>query len=89
MSPRLEHFLKEKRILLAADWAELNNWNEETTKAKFARREVPKFTRVKSLKIITYDDAAEYVLEQGPKEVACQTSEAVAVADLLGAPCLK
>ena len=33
MSPRLEHFLKEKRILLAADWAELNNWNEETTKA--------------------------------------------------------
>ena len=89
MSPRLEHFLKEKRILLAADWAELNNWNEETTKAKFARREVPKFTRVKSLKIITYDDAAEYLLEQGRKEIATQSGEAIAVADLLGAPSLK
>ena len=89
MSPRLEHFLKEKRLLIHTDWQELNNWNDETTKAKFARREVPKFIRVKNLKFITYDDAAEYLLEQGRQEVASQSGEAVAVADLLGAPCLE
>ena len=89
MSPRLEHFLKEKRLLIHTDWQELNNWNDETTKAKFARREVPKFIRVKNLKFITYDDAAEYLLEQGRQEVATQSGEAIAVADLLGAPSLK
>jgi len=89
MSPRLEHFLKEKRLLIHTDWQELNNWNDETTKAKFARREVPKFIRVKNLKFITYDDAAEYLLEQGRQEVASQSGEAVAVVDLLGAPSLK
>ncbi|MDA8906674.1 hypothetical protein N8207_03710 [Planktomarina temperata] len=84
MSPRLEHFLMEKRILLSTDWAELNNWNAETTKAKFARREVPKFTRVKNLKIITYDDAAEYLLEHGDKVIASNVGKLVAAADLLG-----
>ena len=89
MSPRLEHFLKVKRLLMHTDWQELNNWNDETTKAKFARREVPKFIRVKNLKFITYDDAAEYLLEQGRQEIATQSGEAIAVADLLGASSLK
>ena len=89
MSPRLEHFLKEKRLLIHTDWQELNNWNDETTKAKFARREVPKFIRVKNLKFITYDDAAEYLLEQGRKEVASQSGEEIAMADILNAPSLK
>lgn len=89
MSPRLEHFLKEKRILLHTDWQELNNWNEETTKAKFARREVPKFIRVKNLKIITYDDAAEYLLKLGEHKISSNFGKEVSDADLLGVSSLK
>ena len=81
MSPRLQNFLLEKRILLDTDWAALFNWNKETTKAKFARREVPKFIKVKSLKIIKYDDAEEFLLKQDTAQE--KLGAKAAAADLL------
>lgn len=84
MSPRLEHFLQENRILLGTDWQELRGWSEETAKAKFARREVPKFHKIGNLKIITYEDAAEYLLEHAQDKAKSDAGKTAATVDLLG-----
>jgi len=82
VSQVLQDFLIKNEQLLKEDIQELMGWNKETMKAKMARRETPKFRKVKNLVLFSYEDTAEWLLKDAP--IAPSDAKLRSAADLLG-----
>lgn len=87
MAQILEDFLKKTEQMPKGDLQALMGWSDETMKAKMARREVPKFRRIKNLVLFSYNDVAVW-LDQNSKNNLCK-GRSVSDADLLGVSSLK
>ena len=87
MAQVLVDFLKKTEQMPKSDLQALMGWSDETMKAKMARREVPKFRRIKNLVLFSYDYVAVW-LEQNAQHKS-STRHSTSDADLLGVSSLK
>ena len=87
MAQVLEDFLKKTEQMPKSELQALMGWSDETMKAKMARREVPRFRRIKNLVLFSYEDVAVW-LDQNSKNNLSKV-RSVSDADLLGVSSLK
>lgn len=87
MAQVLVDFLKKTEQMPKSDLQALMGWSDETMKAKMARREVPKFRRIKNLVLFSYDDVAVW-LEQNAQHKSSK-GHSISDADFLGVSSLK
>jgi predicted DNA-binding transcriptional regulator AlpA len=82
MTPAAENFLNEARLLRPEDLAALMGWSEDTTRAKLARRQCPRFVRIKRCTLFHYSDVLAWIEDQELGE-ATEVGRRQAAADLL------
>jgi hypothetical protein len=61
MTPAAENFLTAARLLRPGDLAALMGWSPDTTRAKIARRQCPRFLRIKRCTLFRYDDVMAWL----------------------------
>ena len=81
MTRAAEDFLITARLLRPDDLGALMGWTPDTTRAKIARRECPRFLRVKRCTLFRYDDVLTWLEAQAPEN--SEGGQRRAITDLL------
>lgn len=80
MSVLTQKFLADQRLLRENDLADLMGWNASTTKAKIARRDVPRFIRQNRVVLFAFDDVRVWLESDSSKH---SDAASLAATDLL------
>ena len=80
MTPAATDFLAAARFLRPEDLASLMGWTADTTRAKIARRQCPRFIRVKRCTLFRYDDVQHWLETEAADDSLGQRQ---AVSDIL------